>query len=210
MVPLLLNLAFVAQPAPTSRPAITEITMQTLAVRIIDGDPAALDDLAVTADELYQDIDYQKERDRVLKNYNLMRSAFSRLTEAAKTGDDDALNAIYDSLAIPRLKSFAPEALGQLAATGDKLALQLLLDNEKNDILLSTASQALLPAARAQIPEAIDFFIKLRNDPAKRALWSIADDGLMQAAQQGSTQAAEARKSAPPLYQPTTAPSTSR
>jgi ankyrin repeat protein len=123
--------------------------MQSLARRIAGGDQSALTELNQVAEILYQGIDYQKERSRVLSNLYRMKAAFDLLGLEAGKGNAVALQALKKSLNMPRLAAFAPDAFGIAAAAGNKEALDILAHYEQWGILDSAAIFALSqPAAK--------------------------------------------------------------
>ena len=86
----------------SSKPTVD--TMRTLAERITKGGQAAFDELRQTAKELYRHIDYDTEKQRVLSNLVLMRSAFdacrtwleSREKQGNFTITDPQLQSAFD------------------------------------------------------------------------------------------------------------------
>ncbi|MGD9127974.1 MAG: polysaccharide biosynthesis/export family protein, partial [Planctomycetia bacterium] len=178
-------------PKPTG--PTTEM-MRALAERICDGDEAAFEELREVAEELYRDIDYRKDTERVGSNLVLMLAAFNVLGEQAAYGNENAFTALKKSLGISRLKAFAPKALGVAAAAGHEESLEILLHYRKWGILLSSTVFALQKPAEKNDPQAVDFLIKVLEDPSARALWFGASQGLVAARIAGNEKAIAALK----------------
>lgn len=175
-----------------SIPQPTTATMRALAERIANGDQAALDELRDTAKKLYRDIDFNKEKERVVSNLVLMRAAFNVLGEEAGKGNDKAFQALKTCFGTSNLSSFAPDALGIAAAAGHKEALGILLNHDAWGILKSSAVFALRAPAEANIEPAVDFLIAVILNPNDRPLWHGASVGLVGAATKGNQKAKDA------------------
>ena len=173
-------------PAPAPDPAAK---MRALAKRIANGDPAAFGELSDTAKKLYQDIDFEKERDRAMSNLILMRAAFTELGEQAGQGNTNAFAALKRALGVAELRSFVPNALGIAAADGHAEALAMLLNYKQWGILKSSAMFALCAPAEKNNAQAVDFLSGILANPADRALWQGASQGLAAAATQGNLKA---------------------
>lgn len=182
------------QGAPEAIPQPTPAMMRALAERIANGDQAAFEELRDTAKELYRDIDFNKEKDRVLSNLVLMRAAFNVLGEEAGKGDDKAFQALKTCLGTSKLSSFAPDALGLAAAAGHKEALDILVHHDAWGILKSSTVFALRAPAEANIEPAVDFLIAVILNPQDRPLWHGASGGLVGAATKGNQKAKDALK----------------
>ncbi|MDD4736343.1 MAG: hypothetical protein PHP44_09585 [Kiritimatiellae bacterium] len=89
---------------------------------------------------------------------------------------------------------FTPDALGRAAGMGNTNALNYLLNYKEHEILLSSAVFALQPAAKQNIPEAVDFLVQVIENPKHKSLWHGASVGLSGAAAQGNQKAAAAWK----------------
>src|SRR6185437_4901831 len=164
--------------------------MQALADRIAAGDSTGLTKLEGIADELYRGIDYRQDRPRVMANLKLMRAAFDRLGEAASGGNAKAMAALKSSLrSSGHLRSFAPDALGTVAAAGNKEAMDILLDYKKTGVLLSSTVFALKAPAAKNDPRAVKFLIDVTKDPKSKGLWDWAMTGLKGAAEAGNAEA---------------------
>jgi hypothetical protein len=182
-----------AIPQPTPTTAIhkpTTATMRALAERIANGDQSAFEELRDTATELYRDIDFNKERERVLSNLVLMRAAFNVLGEQAAKGNDKSFQALKTCLGTSNhLSPFAPDALGLAAAAGNTEALEILLHHDRWGIILSSTVFALRPAAENNDERAVDFLIGVIENPSDRPLWHGASEGLAGAAMKGNPKA---------------------
>jgi predicted Ser/Thr protein kinase len=176
--------------APLTDSQPTTATMRALAERIaFNGDPEAFDELRDTAERLYRDIDYNKEKERIRSNAVLMLAAFNVLGEQAAKGNDKAFQALKTCLGISHLSSFAPKALGVAAAAGHTEALEILLHHDRWGIILSSTVFALQPAAENNNERAVGFLIGVIEDPADRPLWAAASEGLLGAAVNGNAKA---------------------
>lgn len=179
--------AVVAAPvAPAPDPTAK---MRALAKRIANGDKTAFDELSGTAKKLYQDIDFEKERDRAMSNLVLMRAAFTELGGQAGNGNTNAFAALKRALGVAELRSFAPDALGMAAAAGHAEALNMLLNYRQWGILKSSAVFALWAPAERNNERAVDFLAGILANPEDRALWQGASQGLAAAANQGNLKA---------------------
>jgi hypothetical protein len=95
------------------------------------------------------------------------------------------------------LEGAAITSLGKLAGTGDEAALQMLLNPDKNGILLSSTVGALQPAADDGNQKAIDALAAVLKNPAHKALWNMASTALQKSAANGNTVAIDALNSMP-------------
>jgi hypothetical protein len=138
--------------------------MRAIARRICDGDPAALDDLAAKAQDMYRDFPKQQARRRL--NADRMIAAFDVLGEEAGKGNTNAFQALKTCLDRGGvLKGFAPRALGTAAAAGSEESLNLLLRFRDWHLLENEAAFALADSAKANKERAVDFFVTLALDP---------------------------------------------
>ncbi len=170
----------------------TAADMDKLGCLAAKGRLAAIDELAMTAEALYQDIDYEKDHARVANNLVLMRAAFTPIGTLAGKGSQTALDALQYANGNPRLRSFTPDAFGIAAGMGNTEALDVLLNYKEHGFLLSSTVFALRPAAEKNIPEAVNFLVEVMNDPRHKALWRGASKGLVGAAALGNQAAQEA------------------
>ena len=186
-----------AQGVPTYSIPPTKEAMRALAGRIAKGDDAAFDELASTAKNLYGEIkDYQKEHARVMVLLFRMKAAFDVLGKEAGKGNDKAFLALKQSLGVPCLAAFAPDALGLAAADGNKAALDILLHYDNWDILESTALFALSVPAKANVEPAVDYFATrlavINPEDQDGFLVKVATNALASAAINGNQKAKEA------------------
>ena len=163
--------------------------MRILAERIAEGDRSAFDQLRDTAEELYRDIDYDKEQQRVRSNLVLMRAAFDVLGERAASGNERAFEALREALGSAELRAFVPDALGTAAAAGHAEALEMLLHHKQYGILLSSAVFALQAPAEKGNREAVDFLVGVLGNSAHRPLWQAAARGVAASAASGPQKA---------------------
>lgn len=169
--------------------------MRAIARRICDGDAAAFDELVSTAKELLSEwgTDARKQL-----NWDRTGVASKILGEEAGKGNDHAFQALKKCLEPEyKLKSFALDGLGRAAAEGHQEALDILLDYRKLKLLENSVSFALAPAAKANQPRAVDFFVTIALDPesAKRHYYGIAwqvREVLASAADKGNEKAKDA------------------
>ncbi len=172
-----------------SAPLPTVDEMRHVGEQIATGDQAAFEKLLEISQSLYRGIDYQKERDRVITNLNLMSAAFEVLGQSIATGNQASLDTVKRSLTVPHLKAFAPRALGLAAAAGHEESLDLLLNFKESGILLSSAVSALGPAAAKNNDLAVHFLAGVIDDNSSKALWYLAAKGLRPAAATGNAEA---------------------
>ena len=177
------------QGAPPDVPTHEE--MRATAQRIADGDAAAFGELAAISNNLYHGIDYQKDRARLMLNYNRMMTAFSVLGEQAARGNDTAFQALKRALTVRSLSSFAPNALGLAAAAGHQESLEILLHYEQWGIFPTAADEALVAPAKANVQPAVDYFASVLLNPenANRGRYGFARDALQGAAAKGNQKA---------------------
>ncbi|HEY1664020.1 MAG TPA: hypothetical protein VGI03_16495 [Verrucomicrobiae bacterium] len=173
-------------------PTIEE--MQALGRRVADGDPAAFDELANTAQKLYGEIkNYQKEHARVMVLLGRMMAAFNVIGEEAGNGNDKALQVLEKCLTQRgHLKSFAPEALGTAAASGNKQALDILLHYDHWGIPPSTVFSALAKPAKANVEPAVDYFANGLAAGQDGYFVNVATNALATAADLGNQTAKDA------------------
>ena len=172
--------------------SLTTADMERLGKRAADGDMGAIDEIARIANDLYKNIDYDKESRRVLSNLKLMRAAFAPIGTQAGEGSPSAMRALAYANQDQHLSVFVPEALGIAAGMGNDDALKMLLNYEQHDFLLSSVVFALHNAANKNVDEAVSFLIEVISDPDTRPLWRAASQGLVGAASRGNLRAIEA------------------
>ena len=174
--------------SPVDQPA----RVRKLGMKASKGDQGAIDSIRQIADELYENIDYSKEKERVLSNLALMKAAFEPMAVAAGDGSEKALDALFYANRVMRLRSFVPDAMGIAAAMGNRNALEALLNHHQHGWLLSSTVFALQRPAENGDPEAINFLIEVVEDDGARALWHGATQGLIGAARDGDERAKRA------------------
>jgi len=188
----------VAQISASATPAKTESapsaipttnTMRSLATRICEGDEAAGGELRLIAAELYRNINYTTEQDRVLSNLSLMRAAFRELGEQAGRSNAPAMAALQSAAFDRQLKAHVSGALGIAAAAGNEQALDMLLHHQDWNMLQSSAVFALRAPAEKNNERAIDFLVAVLDKEGNRPLWHGASEGLRVAAANGNPKA---------------------
>jgi hypothetical protein len=163
--------------------------MRAVAAQIAAGDQSALTRLEEISAELYQDIDYHKEKERLSSNLVLMTAAFDVLGKKAGAGSLAAFEALRQSLGMRHLRSFAPDGLATAAAAGHAEALDILLHYEEHGILLSSAVFALAKPAAKNNEQAVIFLVDTLTNPNHKSLWHGASQGLIAASHAGNPQA---------------------
>ena len=145
--------------------------MRSLGQRAGSGDLTAIDRLAEIREEIYQGVDLTEDRGKMIENLRLMRIAFDEVGKKVGRDDTDgpALKALNYALKTKGLNSLAIDALGDAAATGNKLTLRMLLEYKKNRLALSTVTFALVKSAEKEIPEAVEFMIAIMDNEQHRA-----------------------------------------
>ena len=176
-----------------------------LATAIAQGDPAALQQLS---DFARSQTDFFNTNQVGLSNEQLSAlsheafggiwAAFNSLADEAIKGNPNARHAIDLAVGMDHLNASATGALGRLAGNGDEAALQMLLNPDKNGILLSSAVDALRAPASNDNEKAIAALAAVLADEKKKPLWFLASNGLQHAAANGNPTAIAALKSMPP------------
>jgi hypothetical protein len=177
---------------PTQAAATKSLTtekMGALANRVAQGSPTAFKELRDIADELYGNIDSNREKGRLASNNALMRAAFDPLGEQAGKGNRKAFEALKASLAYKHMNGMAAGALGHAAAAGHAEALDMLLNSEKWGILKSTALYALGGAAEQNNAKVVDYLIAVLDNSPDRSLCFAATKSLTAAANRGNAKA---------------------
>lgn len=180
-----------AQKTETGFPP-THAAMKALGLRAARGELKAIDELKDLHERLYQDIDFKKDQDRVLRNLKLMRAAFDEIGKAAAT-DTRAFDALMYANR-KDLRIWTVDAFGIAAGLGNEKALDMLLEYRQHGFLLSSATDALHYAAANNNPRAVEFLVKVLDDEHSKALWHMAGQALAPAAEQGNAEAAAALK----------------
>lgn len=169
--------------------------MRAIAKRICAGDVTAFDELTNVVEEMSHS-DRRIEANRQL-NADRLRAASEIIGEAAGKGNDNAFQTLKKCLDDKHLKYFSLDPLGA-AAAGHPEALDILLHcHQKWGILENSVCFALAPAAKANQPSAVDYFVTLALDPetAKRQYYGVAwlvREVLKSAAAQGNQKAKDA------------------
>ena len=204
-----LEVAQAAQPAssrvgvhPATAAAASDSGMASQLVQAIEqGDSTALQklgDLAKARSDFYRtnSAGLQGDEDAAAWStaFGELNSAFDSLANDATNGNSYARQAIDNALRMNSLRGMAVDALGKLAGSGDATALALLLDPEKNGLLLSSTVGALKPAADNGNQQAIDTLAGILADETKKPLWLMASQGLQGAAAEGNATAIQALK----------------
>lgn len=189
-VALMATVQNIAGPGSEARvPLPNRAHMRAIAKRIAAGDAAAFDELCTTSEQLYRDIDHEKEHARTINNLVLMEAAMNILGEEAGKGNDVAFQALKKGLGVASVKAHVPTALGKAAAGGRREALDILLDHDAHGILESSVVFALHPAAGANLQPAVDYLVTVLESHDHRALWHGAKEGLALAAAKGNATA---------------------
>lgn len=171
--------------------------MMDLGRRAASGDLQAVDSIEEQHRQLYQGINYENDRLKVIANLKLMSAAFDVLgAEAGKSVE--AMKALQYANSKPELRSFTPDAFGLAAAEGNQQAMDALLNYESNGWLLSSTVGAMRYPAKNNQPQAIDFLIGVLNNPRHQPLTFVAKQGLKGAADKGNEKAKAALVSRPP------------
>lgn len=168
-------------------------TLQKLGERASNGDLGAIDEIASIADELYQDM-RPDDGPRIVNNYALLQEPF-RVIGGSVSHNAGAFEALVHARTNMYLDGFALTwGMARAAAEGNKRALDYLLDPARNKIPRATAAEALVPAAHAQIPDAVEFMLKLIEDETNKGIMKPAAKGLVPAARKGDERAQAALK----------------
>lgn len=173
-----------------------------MAVAITQGDPTALqrlNEFAKSKTEYFNTNSVGLQGDELgavwTVSFSGIQTAFNALAISATNGNAYARQAIDQAVRMNYLQGPAVTALGKLAGSGDEAALQMLLNPEKNGFLLSSAVDALEPAAENGNSQAIGSLATVLTDQTKKALWHMASEGLQKAAANGNQTAINALKS---------------
>ena len=189
-----------AMPAATAPPANNGPSPadigRAFGTAVVQGEPGALQklrDLASAEHESFRTngagLNDPARSELNQQTFAPLRAAFGVITDAATTGNQSALTAVIQSLALPELKGEATQSLGVLAGSGNNDALGALLNYQQYGLLLSSTVGALQPAANSGNQSAIDFLTAVAQDPNQQGLWLLAADGLTKAAASGNAQA---------------------
>ena len=188
---------------PTENSSEPDVPGQ-LAAAIVRGDPTALQQLnefakSQTADFKTNSLGLQGGELSAVwsKAFGNILTAFDSLSAEALKGNPNARQAIEQAAHMGYLEGPAVTSLGKLAGNGDEAALQMLLNPDKNGILLSSTVPALQPAADNGNEKAIEALAAVLNNPKDKPLWLMASTGLQKAAANGNPVAIDALKSMP-------------
>ena len=145
---------------------------------------------------LYRNIDYDKEKERAIRNIAAMQALYTPLIEGINSQEvtDPAFQAILLASGHRQLAGSATHAFGRAAAAGNQPSLDVLLNYAEHGLLLSTTVFSLQQAATEGNDQAIHFLIGVMNDDSSKALWNAASKGLAMAANQGNEGAKEAMR----------------
>ena len=137
---------------------ITEGDMERLGRHAAQGDTGAVDKIEDAYNQLYKNIDFQKEMDRARSNLVLMNAAFDKIAKAVKGDDasDPAFQSLIYATGRPNLAPFTTSAFGTAAAAGHQQALDVLLHYKEHGLLLSSAVEGLIPVAANNNKDAVD------------------------------------------------------
>jgi RNA polymerase sigma factor (sigma-70 family) len=166
---------------------------------VVRGDPGAMQkvrDLARAENESFKTnspgLNDTQRGELSRQTFAPINAAFSVIAEAAAKGNQSALDAVMQSVALPELQGEAVQSLGVIAGSGNNDALDVLLNYQKYGLLLSATVGALKPAAESGNPQAVDFLAAIAQDPGQSGLWYLAADGLTKAAAAGNVPAIDA------------------
>jgi hypothetical protein len=165
--------------------------MKELGRQAATGDKTAIDKIEEIRVELYEGINYETDRERVIKNLNLMTSAFDVIAKEVKdpSDSDPAFQSLKYATGIDRLAGFTANAFGIAAANGHKPSLDVLLHYPQYGLLLSSVVFALNKPASKGNEEAIDFLVDVINNEKHKPLWRGASQGLVMASNSGNAKA---------------------
>lgn len=179
---------------PAASP-VNATMMRDLGIQAGKGDKTAVDRIEVIHDELYRDLDREKDRKRLVSNAVLMKAAFEEIGQAVKGDgkvDDLAFQSLIYATGKKSLSGYTAKAFGIAAANGHRPSLDVLLNHDEHGILLSSAVFAFQKPAEKGIPQAVEFLIKVIDDDTKSALWYGASEGLVGEANRGNERAKQA------------------
>ena len=160
--------------------------MRQLGLAASQGDLAALQKL----DELSQIA--AKGRTNVNQDTHAdLRIAFKVMGEEAGKGSETAFQMLWQTTRMNHLRGLGIRALGDAAAMGNEKALDILVDSNGN-LLMSSVTSALAPAAKNGNVRAIEYLAAVANDPKKQPLWHMVTEGLKSPAAAGNATAIDA------------------
>ena len=166
--------------------------MQKLGREAAEGSHQAIDEIEQVLTQAEKDKAGHKQEKK--SPHDLVTAAFEPLNEEAGKGSQIALEALKYANGKQALRSFTTPAFGKAAASGNKEALNMLLNYKENGWLLSSVVFALQGAAEKNTPEAVDFLLQVMDDPSAKPLWPGASQGLVGAASLGNEKAKAALK----------------
>jgi hypothetical protein len=176
--------------------------LNALSARAIVGDLSAIDEISRISDELYEDIDGD-DGSKIVKNMVLFTPIFGTIGEACSEASPLAFGALTYSLDKKRLRSFAIQnGMGVAARRGYLPALEFLTNYSLTGLNRADATRALVPAARARIPQALEFMLKVTATEKNKGLQRYAAIGLEPAALAGDEAALNALKRYQQTYGP--------
>ena len=172
---------------------------RTLGLAVVQGDPGALDKVVELAKAAHKSFSTNRvglddtQRDELgTRAFAPLQAAFDVIGEAAGATNQTAIAAVEHALQIPELNGTAVGIVGILAGKGNEAAIEMLLNPDKNGILLSSSVFALRSAAEAGNQRCIDALAAITKDTKYTALWSAAAGGLTTAAESGNAVAVDA------------------
>jgi ankyrin repeat protein len=161
--------AMLCQTAAAQGDATTSITepsreaMRNIARRICAGDTNAFAEFTNIFTAMFAKPNDQAHRNL---NWDRLQVATAIIGGEAGKGNDKALHVLKQCLDDKSLKHFALDPLGIAAAAGNQEALDILLHgHEKWGFFVNSVCFALAPAAKANQPLAVDYFVTLALDP---------------------------------------------
>jgi hypothetical protein len=169
--------------------------MNQLGIRASNGESAALEAIKKVRDQLYLNIDYKNDKERVLSNLKLMTAAFRPIGVAAGDGNERALEVLFSVARLKEMQGFVIKAFGIAAARGNQKALEALLNYEQHGWLLSSVVSAMAEPAAVNNPEAVSFLVKITEEDSANTFWYLYALALEKAAYLGNEAAAKAVKS---------------
>jgi hypothetical protein len=169
--------------------------MNQLGIRASNGESGTLEEIKKMREQLYLNIDYTNDKERVLSNLKLMNAAFRPIGVAAGDGNERALEALFNLARSKDMQGFVIKAFGIAAARGNNRALEALLNYEQYGWLLTSVVSAMAEPAAVNNPEAVSFLVKINEEDSAHTFWYLYALALEKAAYLGNEAAAKAMKS---------------
>jgi hypothetical protein len=169
--------------------------MNQLGIRASNGESGTLEEIKKMREQLYLNIDYTNDKERVLSNLKLMNAAFRPIGVAAGDGNERALEALFSLARSKDMQGFVIKAFGIAAARGNNRALEALLNYEQYGWLLTSVVSAMAEPAAVNNPEAVSFLVKINEEDSAHTFWYLYALALEKAAYLGNEAAAKAMKS---------------